>query len=97
VIEAECGSKALALWEQQSSHIDLVFTDVIMPGGMSGRDLADRLRQKSPQVKIVFTSGYSPSRAGRKQDILQGLTFLPKPYTPNKLLEAIQHGLLGKC
>src|SRR5262249_47926058 len=97
VIEADCGSKALDLWEQQSARIDLVFTDVIMPGGMSGRDLAERLRQRSPRVKIVFTSGYSPSRAGRKQDILQGLTFLPKPYTPTKLLEAIQEGLIGRC
>jgi len=90
VIEADCAATALALWDQKASQIDLLLTDLIMPGGMSGRDLADKLRQARPGLKVIYTSGYSPSRAGQDHRVLEGLEFVPKPYSPDKLIQAVQ-------
>jgi PAS domain S-box-containing protein len=93
VIEADCGATALALWEENDSKVDLLLTDMIMPGGITGRDLANRLRQTRPDLKVVYTSGYSPSRAGQDLKILSGLKFLPKPYSPGQLIRAVQNCL----
>ena len=90
VIEADCGASALAIWKEKSPQIDMVLTDMIMPGGISGRELADRLRHARPDLKVVYMSGYSPSRAGQDPKILEGLRFIPKPYTAAKLLQTIQ-------
>jgi PAS domain S-box-containing protein len=93
VVCADCAKTALQVWASKADEIDLVFTDMVMPGGMSGRDLADELRKSRPDTKIVFTSGYSPSRYGQNQNLLGGLKFLPKPYNPTKLLHAIEEAL----
>jgi PAS domain S-box-containing protein len=93
VIEADCGAAALALWPENISKVDLLLTDIIMPGGITGRELANRLRQTRPDLKIVYTSGYSPSRAGQDLKILKGLKFLPKPFSPNQLIRAVRHSL----
>jgi two-component system cell cycle sensor histidine kinase/response regulator CckA len=97
VIEADCGTAALALWEKRSAEIDLVLTDLIMPGGISGRDLADALRKRRPNLKIVYTSGYSPTRAGQDPTMVNGLKFIPKPYNPDNLLRVIQDCLASAC
>src|SRR5690606_5145461 len=55
---ASSGSEALALVEQ-TPDIDLVFTDVIMPGGMNGRELAEQVGRVRPQLRVLFTSGYT--------------------------------------
>jgi len=95
VIEADCGAAALEIWHRSAAQIDLVLTDMIMPGGISGRDLANRLRETEPEVKVVYTSGYSPSRAGQDPNLLKNLKFLPKPYKADKLIHAIQESLAG--
>ena len=51
---------ALQVWQEHHSHIDLLLTDLIMPGGLTGRELAERLRQQKPALKVILTSGYSP-------------------------------------
>ena len=93
VVEADCGAAALALWDQNAPKVDLLLTDIIMPGGITGRDLADRLRKTSPGLKVVYTSGYSPSRGGQDLKILNGLKFVPKPFSPNQLIRAVQNCL----
>jgi DNA-binding NtrC family response regulator len=90
VLEADCGIAAFALWNANPQAIDLVLTDVIMPGGISGRDLANRIWRTKPRQKVLFTSGYSPSRAGKDTKSLEGLRFFPKPYGPDKLLHAVR-------
>jgi CheY-like chemotaxis protein len=90
VIEADCGATALGIWAQRAPQIDIVLTDMVMPGGISGRSLADRMRQTRPELKVVYTSGYSPSKGGQDPTLLDGLRFLPKPYNPDKLVRAIQ-------
>jgi PAS domain S-box-containing protein len=90
VVEADSGASALALWEENAAKVDLLLTDMIMPGGITGRDLAARLRKTKPELKVVYTSGYSPSRSGQDLKILSGLKFVPKPFSPNELIRAVQ-------
>ena len=61
VIEAEHGDAALRLWGEHANHIDLLLTDMVMPGSLSGRELATRLRADRPELKVVYMSGYGAS------------------------------------
>ncbi|ASY56620.1 MULTISPECIES: PAS domain S-box protein [Sinorhizobium] len=80
VIEAEAGTQALQLLSEHP-EISLVFTDMIMPGGMDGGELAEHVRALRPDVKMLFTSGYAePGAAGRAAG-----SWLQKPYTARDL------------
>ncbi|MET4686223.1 PAS domain S-box-containing protein [Sinorhizobium fredii] len=80
VIEAEAGARALQLLAEHP-EVSLVFTDMIMPGGMNGDELAQHVRALRPDVKMLFTSGYAePSAAGRAAG-----SWLQKPYTAREL------------
>jgi CheY-like chemotaxis protein len=80
VIEAEAGAQALQLLAEHP-EISLVFTDMIMPGGMNGGELAQYVRALRPDVKVLLTSGYSePGAAGRAAG-----RWLQKPYTARDL------------
>ncbi|CAD7034151.1 PAS domain-containing sensor histidine kinase [Pseudorhizobium endolithicum] len=83
VIEAENGTVAL---ERLKEHPDiaLLFTDVVMPGGMTGDELADIVRAERPEIKVLFTSGYAePEIAGR--ELAASGSWLKKPYTAKEL------------
>jgi signal transduction histidine kinase/ActR/RegA family two-component response regulator len=95
VVEADSGMSALGLWEQHGRRIDLLFTDLVMPGGMSGFELARRLRADKPRLKVLFTSGYRP-RAGEGPTEPTGDRFLQKPYSPQQLAQALRDCLDGK-
>ncbi|SFB24550.1 PAS domain S-box-containing protein [Rhizobium sp. NFR07] len=83
VIEAENGVQALAQLERHGD-IALLFTDVVMPGGMTGDELANQVRAERPHVRVLFTSGYAePAIAGREL-ALSG-SWLQKPYTAREL------------
>ena len=93
VLEAASGREALMIWEGHQGTIDLVLTDVVMPEGISGMDLARKLLESKPKLKIVFASGYSMDnldtafvRAGRA-------AFLQKPYTHVTLARAVRTAL----
>ena len=79
VLEAANGPAALLLWQQHASEIALLFTDMVMPGGMNGLELARRLRQDRPALKVILSSGYSEemTRLGAPTDA--GIVLLPKP------------------
>jgi CheY-like chemotaxis protein len=97
VIAAGSGVDALNVWESRRSEIDLLLTDMVMPHGISGRELADRLQRQNPQLRIVYTSGYSPGMAGKDLALLEGFNFLPKPYPPTRLAEVIRECLDKPC
>ena len=83
VIEAENGHEALALLEAHP-EIRLLFTDIVMPGGMHGNELADFARAMKPEIKVLFTSGYAePSVAGK--EFVTTESWLKKPYTAAEL------------
>ena len=93
VLEAGSGAEALQVWERQAKAIDLVLTDMVMPGGMSGRELAARLFANHPPLKVIFTSGYNVEEA--KTDFFRrsGGVFLQKPYTRADLVKAVREVL----
>jgi two-component system, cell cycle sensor histidine kinase and response regulator CckA len=70
---------------------------MVMPGGMSGRQLAERLQKDDPSLKVIYTSGYSPGMAGKDIALLEGFNFLPKPYPPAKLAQVVREALDGKA
>ena len=71
-------------------NFDLVLTDVIMPGGVSGRELADRLRVHRPGLKVIYMSGYTGELAGRGIELREGVNFLQKPFGPTALLACVR-------
>lgn len=88
VIEAENGAQALSQLERHED-IALLFTDVVMPGGMTGDELANRVRAEKPHIPVLFTSGYAePAIAGREL-ALSG-SWLKKPYTARELAVRIR-------
>lgn len=93
VMSACTGAEALATWNEHREEIDLVFTDLVMPDGMNGLQLAKWLRSTKPDLKIVFTSGYSPELAKQKVDLESGANFLQKPYELSALLAIVRRAL----
>lgn len=93
IISGESGENALEVFEaQENKHLDLIITDVVMPG-MDGPTLAQRMRQHSPNVKIIFMSGYTEDKL--KDHMGEGIFFLPKPFTLKKLAAKVKEVLEG--
>ena len=91
VLAADCGESALKLIEEQDTQdLDLLVTDVVMPG-IDGPTLAQRMRQKSPKLKIIFMSGYTEDRL--KDHMGDDIFFLPKPFTLKQLAEKVKEVL----
>ena len=93
VLEAAHGVEALEVWERHPGPIHLLFTDLVMPEGVSGRELAARLRERYPRLPVIFTSGYSADIAGRELALQPGQHFLQKPSRPHELLETVRRCL----
>jgi CheY-like chemotaxis protein len=93
VLEASDGVEALAVWDEHRDKVDLLLTDIAMPGGLSGRDLAEKLRKEDPLLPIILSSGYSQEMIERSGDTVQGATYLSKPYLPAELAQAVRHAL----
>jgi PAS domain S-box-containing protein len=85
IIQAESGVKALELWRDKKDNIDLVLTDLVMPDRVGGRELAEKLWEERPELKVIFTSGYSADAVGKEFFITRGMNYLQKPYHPQKL------------
>lgn len=93
VLEAASGLAALVAWEQHKGQIHLLLTDMVMPHGVSGRELANKLLEEKPDLKVIYSSGYSLAVVGRDMVLQEGLNFLQKPYHPRKLAQAIRECL----
>jgi len=96
IIEAENGPTALFFWESQGGNIDLLLTDLKLPGGISGLELAERMRKTKPGLKVVYTADRTPDAEGKELASLEGVQFIPKPFSPDRLLQAIEGSLSGK-
>ena len=83
------GVEALRLWAENRSRVDLLFTDIVMPNGINGRDLARKLQAEKPDLKVLFTSGYSEELTGKDSLLAAGNKFVAKPYRPGALLHAV--------
>jgi len=92
VLTAGSGPEAMELLDAQYD-IDLLFTDVIMPGGMSGRDVAEEARRRRPGLRILFTSGYAENAIVHHGRLEPGMRLLGKPYRRSELARAVRQAL----
>jgi CheY-like chemotaxis protein len=90
VVEADSAVSAIELWPRHKEEIRLLLTDMFMPDGMTGRELAEKLQAEKPALKVIFTSGYTPDAIGKDFVLREGLNFLQKPYHPRKLAETVR-------
>lgn len=93
VIEASHGKEALDLWQRSPAKPDMLLTDMMMPEGVTGWELAERLRGEAPQLKVVYTSGYSPELFGSDVKLNERSNFLPKPFNPRTLAQTVRQCL----
>jgi len=98
IIEATTAGKALEIWRSRAEEIALLLTDIVMPQGISGRDLAEQLRVQRPALKIIFMSGYSTDVMGTDADFFRRTKsyFLQKPFSSQDLLQTVRFCLDGK-
>lgn len=89
VLLAETGDAALKIINSRGERIDLLITDVVLPG-LSGPDLANQVRENSPASKVLFISGYSDERIVRQGVLKPGINFLSKPISLQKLSSMIR-------
>jgi CheY-like chemotaxis protein len=97
VVSAGSGAEALEQWAKHLGNIHLLLTDIVMPDGLTGRKLADRLRGEDPRLRVVFTSGYSAGQPGTELANVEERSFLPKPYRPASLLRIVRDCLDRPC
>ncbi len=95
VLKAADGPQAVEVWNQNPSLVNLLLTDMVMPSGMNGNELAGILQTRNPRLKVIYTSGYSPEILKKDSVLAQGINFLPKPYDPQTLLKAVRTCLDG--
>ena len=95
IIEAANGVEALKVWDEQLGRIDLLLTDMVMPEGLTGRDLARQLKSRQPNLKIIYTSGYSEEILSNEAE-LRDAPFLPKPYHAPQLTKLVRELLDAK-
>ena len=92
IIEAQNGKNALQLTKQKDIHIDLVITDLIMPE-MNGQELANKITEFLPDLKIIFVSGYTFEHLIKDGEVEESINFLQKPYTIQNILRKIRETL----
>ena len=92
VLLAPHGDEALQLLERHPGRVDLLMTDVVMPG-MSGRDLADRVAERRPGIKVLYLSGYTDDAIVRHGVLEPGIAFLQKPFSADALARKVREVL----
>ncbi|MFO1501142.1 MAG: PAS domain-containing protein [Verrucomicrobiota bacterium] len=90
VYEAGSGPEAEKIFQEFDGRIDLLLTDVIMPGGITGFELAKKLRVDRSDLAVLYTSGYSQELVCRDQQLQEGVNFLQKPHPPRLLAESVR-------
>ena len=90
--QARDADEALRLLHDPEVRVDLVITDVVMPG-LSGRDLGERLAREHPDIPVVYTSGFTDEDVIRRGMLEEGRPFLQKPFTPHELARAVREAL----
>jgi len=93
VLTAASGREAMEIWAAHKAEIALLLTDMIMPGGISGLQLARQLLQEKPELRVIYSSGYSAEIAGNDLALKDGINYLAKPYELDRLLRIVRASL----
>jgi CheY-like chemotaxis protein len=93
VLEADNAPSALATLSDRAQRIDVLFTDLVMPGGMNGRELARAAAAQRPEIKVLFTSGYPGTVWSGAADGADDEYFLGKPYRKQELAAKLRQVL----
>ncbi len=96
VLESTTGQAALKTWEQRLRKIDLLLTDMILPDGMTGPELAQILQASKPELKVIYTSGYDAQKLAEDLALTDGSNFIQKPFHARKLAETVYDCLNAK-
>jgi two-component system cell cycle sensor histidine kinase/response regulator CckA len=96
VLQAATGRDALEVWKWHNSRIALLVSDLVLPDGMGGVELAVVLRKENPALKVLLTSGYANERADAEFRPPQGAHFISKPYKPQALAQGVRDALDGR-
>ncbi|TCH98778.1 response regulator [Roseococcus sp. SYP-B2431] len=94
-VSAASGAEALHLVHDRERRIDLLFTDVVMPGGLSGPDLARLALEARPELKVLYTSGYTENSVVHNGRLDPGVPLLTKPYRRQELARKLREVLEG--
>ncbi|HTK86649.1 MAG TPA: PAS domain S-box protein [Nitrospiraceae bacterium] len=94
VLEAADGAEAMRICRQHPGEIQLVVTDLVMPG-MSGRELAERITKEQPEVKMLYMSGYTDDSVVLTGGAQAGIVFLQKPFSPTTFTHKVREILNG--
>ena len=81
---------------RQRADIDLLFTDIVMPGGMNGREVAERAKALRPGLPVLFTSGYTENAIVHQGRLDRGVHLLQKPYRRQELAAKVRQALRGE-
>ena len=90
ILEAVSGREALAVWERHEGKIDLLLTDMVMPEGVSGVELAERLVAGTPELKVIYMSGYTADEISPELLERTNASFIQKPYGTAELTKVVR-------
>jgi CheY-like chemotaxis protein len=93
VLQACTGIEALEVWKWHGPRIALLVTDLVLPDGLGGMELAARLRKERPALRVVLTSGYANETSGDGVQPPAGMHFICKPYKPQVLAQTVRDAL----
>jgi two-component system cell cycle sensor histidine kinase/response regulator CckA len=93
VLQARSGENALEAWRWHGPKVDLLLSDVVLPGELSGPQLAARLRSERASLRAILATGYGRDNVGQEPGPDAPLAVLAKPYTPRSLLRAVREAL----
>jgi PAS domain S-box-containing protein len=96
LLQARSGENALEVWRWHSARIDLLLTDVVLPGELSGLQLGQRLQGEKPSLRILLATGYSRDNVGPLSGEGKPPFLLSKPYTPRTLLQAVHEVMASR-
>ena len=91
VLPAATGREALAVWEARGLEIDLLLTDMMLPGGLMGCELAAQMQENKSDLKVILTSGHCLDLlVNQTGPLREGVNFLGKPYRPQTLVQTLR-------
>jgi CheY-like chemotaxis protein len=96
VLEAADGEEALHMFGANAAAIDLLLTDVVLPGKVRGREIAERVTAMRPEIKVIYMSGYTETSALHHGSLEDGVQLITKPFKREELAHRIA-GVLGWC